>query len=97
MKIDQLQNTINSLTQSDPAQRPAGKEQTDIGGQEVVSLSKFAARIKQLAQQTEVGTSVDLDRINAIRQAIADGSYRISSEGIASGMLHPLQEAITKS
>jgi negative regulator of flagellin synthesis FlgM len=99
MKIDQIQNNVVGLKPSDATQRSDanGHSDTLAGTQDSVSLSKFATRIKQLAQQADAGSVVDRDRVNAIRQAIADGTYKISSEGIASGMLNPIQQAITKS
>jgi flagellar biosynthesis anti-sigma factor FlgM len=99
MKIDQIQNNIAGLPQSDATQRPEARGQGDTlnGTQDSVSLSKFATRIKHLAHQVDAANTVDLDRVNAIRQAIENGSYKISSEGIASSMLNPIQQAITKS
>jgi flagellar biosynthesis anti-sigma factor FlgM len=99
MKIDNIQNNVAGLPQSDTTQRPEAKGQGDTltGTQDSVSLSKFATRIKQLAQQVDAANTVDLDRVNAIRQAIENGSYKISSEGIASSILNPIQQAITKS
>ena len=99
MKIDNIQNNVPELPQSDATQRPEAKGQGDTltATQDSVSLSKFATRIKQLAQQVDAANTVDLDRVNAIRQAIENGSYKISSEDIASSMLNPIQQAITKS
>jgi flagellar biosynthesis anti-sigma factor FlgM len=99
MKIDQIQNNVAGLPQSDATQRPEARGQGDTLNTtpDSVSLSKFATRIKQLAQQVDAGNTVDLDRVNAIRQAIESGSYKISSEGIASGILNPIQQAISKS
>ena len=99
MKIDHIQNNVAGLPQSDTAQRPDGKSQSDTlnGTQDTLFLSNFAARIRQLAHQVDAGNTVDLDRVNAIRQAIENGSYKISSEGIASSMLNPIQQAIIKS
>lgn len=98
MKIDNIQTNAPGLPQSDTTQRPGARSQSDTlsGTQDSVSLSKFATRIKQLAQQVDAGNAVDLDRVNAIRQAIDNGSYKISSVGIASGMLNPIQQAISK-
>jgi len=98
MKIDHIQNNVVGLQQSDAAQRTDGKGQggTLGGTRDSVSLSRFATRIRQLAQQVDAGNSVDLDRVNAIRQAIQNGSYKISSEGIATGMLDPVTHALSK-
>ncbi|MGA7180213.1 MAG: flagellar biosynthesis anti-sigma factor FlgM [Thiobacillaceae bacterium] len=99
MKIDQIQNNVVGLTQTDAAQRPAAKNQDEAlnGAQDSISLSKLATHIRQVAHQLDAGNEVDLDRVNTIRQAIESGSYKISSERIASGMLNPIQPPVTKS
>lgn len=95
MKIDHIQNNVAGPAQSDTAQRSNGKDPDNPpdGAQDKLFLSKFTNRIRQLAHQADAAGSVDLDRVNVIRQAIESGNYRISSAGIASGMLNPIQQA----
>ena len=54
---------------------------------EDVSLSRQAKDLKQLEQQLRDYPDVDDERIEKIRQALADGSYKIDAEKLAQKML----------
>ncbi len=97
MKIDNTQTNVVGLPLNDS--RGHGKGSTDASGdvQDKVSLSDITTRIRQLGNQADSANGINLDRVNAIRQAIESGSYQISSAGIASNLLDPVQHTLSKS
>lgn len=54
---------------------------------ENVSLSSQAKNLKQLEQRLDSYPEVDDDRIEQIKSALADGSYKIDAEKLAQKML----------
>jgi flagellar biosynthesis anti-sigma factor FlgM len=87
MKIDNTQNNVVGLPLNDSrgqGKGPAG--QTDHV-QDKLSLSDLTTRIRQPGNQADGANGINLDRVNAIRQAIETGSYQISSTGIANSLL----------
>jgi negative regulator of flagellin synthesis FlgM len=73
------------------APKQAGQEQartqaTNARG-ENVNLSSQAKDLKQLEQKLGEFPEMDDDRIEQIRNALADGSYRIDAEKLAQKML----------
>lgn len=54
---------------------------------ENVQLSPEAQRLQQATEKLSQQPSVDQERVERIRQAIADGSYQVDSQRIASKLL----------
>lgn len=52
-----------------------------------VKLSAEAQSLTQLEAQIKVAPDVDSDKVNALRAAIADGSYRVDAERVADKLL----------
>lgn len=52
-----------------------------------LSLTSSAQLLKELAEAVAASPAVDRDRIDAIRQAIADGSYDVDAQRIADKLL----------
>lgn len=96
MKIENTQNNVVGLPLSDSRGQGKGPAGASGGVQDKLALSDLTTRIRQLGNQADSANSMNLDRVNAIRQAIESGSYQISSAGIASGLLDPVQQALTK-
>jgi len=63
-----------------PAQQP---QQTSVAGDEI-NLSSAAKDAERLTNLAEQGRS---DRLEAVRQAIADGTYNVSGEDIAKKLI----------
>jgi negative regulator of flagellin synthesis FlgM len=57
------------------------------GGNEEVQITSTAAQLASLGQKLGSMPAVDQNRVARITQSLADGSYSISPEKIASGLL----------
>jgi negative regulator of flagellin synthesis FlgM len=57
------------------------------GGNEEVQITSTAAQLASLGQKLSAMPAVDQNRVARITQSLADGSYSISPEKIASGLL----------
>jgi negative regulator of flagellin synthesis FlgM len=93
MKIDpglsqvSLQNPLENRSAKTPL------TQAD-GNQTAVSLSPRAAQLKALDSQLNAIPLVDRARVEQIKDAIANGQYRINTENIASGLLDSVRELL---
>lgn len=75
-------------TQSAQQQAPEqAKSQTQGARGENVNLSNQAKNLKQLEQKLGDYPEMDDNRIEQIRAALADGSYKIDAEKLAQKML----------
>lgn len=95
-----MANTINRITGNGAASVGASRtsQQTkqdaslntanpqSEGGDEV-QITNTAAKLAALGQSLSASSPVDDARVARISQALADGSYRISAQQIASGLL----------
>lgn len=89
-------NGITNSTNTNSKQTPVGSESnkktstesTNQAGQDSVFLSQEAQVLKQLEAKIADSPAVDMAKVDSIRQAIADGSYSINAESIASKMLN---------
>ena len=50
---------------------------------DVVTLTDLAARLQQLTQSVANVPVVDMHRIEAFRQSVADGSYQLDTKAVA--------------
>ena len=66
---------------------PATTANAPSGGNEEVQITSTAAQLASLGQKLSSMPAVDQNRVARITQSLADGSYSISPEKIASGLL----------
>lgn len=87
-QVNTRRNTTEQ-TQSSQKQQPAAPEQasTQAARGENVSLSNQAKGLKQLEQKLNSYPETDDERIEQIKSALADGSYKIDAEKLAQKML----------
>ncbi|MDO9104266.1 MAG: flagellar biosynthesis anti-sigma factor FlgM [Methylovulum sp.] len=52
-----------------------------------IDITKMAQGIKKAFESSSTASSVDLDRVRAVKKALADGSYPINAERIAKKMI----------
>ena len=82
----------NGPVASTLARTSAGKSTQAAGV--AVTVSNAARSLK--ADSTGAPPDVDMDKVNAMRSAIADGSYKVNPEAIADKMLSNAQEMFTR-
>lgn len=54
---------------------------------ENVSLTRTAAEMRDLEQAVHGAPDVDIERVNRLRQAIAEGTYQVDDEKLAQNLL----------
>ena len=52
-----------------------------------VQLTDTASRLAELQAEVAAAEGVDLDRVEAIRQQIADGSYEVDADRVADALM----------
>jgi len=80
-------NTVNPSSQ-DPGKTSSLEQasKAPLAG-ESVQLSKDARQLQNVADKIAHQPSVDSERVAQLKQAIADGSYQINNERVASKLL----------
>lgn len=78
------ENRADGETRGQPGARAAGGDQ--------VTLTDTARRLSELTQTVTAQPVVDRTRVDEIRAAIADGSYRVNPEQIAAKLLQAEKE-----
>lgn len=93
MKID---NSVKSATSlfSGPA-RPANGTvpQNAVVAGEKVALSPLSARLQEIASSLDT-PEVNSSRVAEIRQAIAEGRFKVNPERIADGLLDDVRQLL---
>lgn len=102
MDIKPTRQNLNGLEpnnrpkeQSQPTKTGADDTNT-IGAQpsDTVTVTDTATRIRELEATLGSLPEIDNERVAAIRQAIADGSYQVDPENIAAKLLKLEQELL---
>ncbi|HKZ16782.1 MAG TPA: flagellar biosynthesis anti-sigma factor FlgM [Geobacteraceae bacterium] len=92
MKIDNqdMLSSINlyqneQISKKDDAARP--QEKTQVQQQDRVELSTRKTEIEKLKNTVEAMPDVRTEKVEALKQQLADGSYRVESIKVAQKML----------
>mgnify|MGYP006288298907 CR=1 FL=1 len=64
----------------------------DASAGEAVSLTRTAIELQQLEAQLRDTPGVDVERVETIRRAIADGRYTIDAQGLVDSLLKSERE-----
>lgn len=80
-------NTINPNSKARPDASDADARTPASGGTDEVSLTSSAQLLKELNEAVAAAPSSNQERIDTIRQALADGLYEINSGNIADKLL----------
>ena len=74
-------------TKGDDSSSSAAAAQENPGGADTVSLTGTAAKLRQLEAALSELPVADSDRIDAVKRAVANGTYEIDPHRIAAKML----------
>ena len=78
-----------------PSHAPAARA-TDAAGTTAAERVSLSAQSRELAGMAAQAAPVDAAKVNAIRAALADGSFRASPERIADGLIASTRELFGK-
>ncbi len=70
-----------------PKQSSASTPAPSTGGPDKVTFTGDAAKLAQLDEAIQNTTGVDANRVAEIKKAIADGTFKVDSEQIASKLI----------
>ena len=80
-------------TRGDESRSAATERKTPaVLGDDRVELTDTATRLSALADDVRAASGVDLEKVEAIRQRIADGQYEIDAGQIADALIRQEQE-----
>ncbi|WP_435213445.1 flagellar biosynthesis anti-sigma factor FlgM [Luminiphilus sp. nBUS_16] len=82
--------TRNEETRGTASEAPAAA----VMGDDRVELTDTATRLNALADDVRAANGVDLEKVEAIRQRIADGDYEIDAGQIADALIRQEQELV---
>jgi negative regulator of flagellin synthesis FlgM len=91
-KIDGLPLQPGDTRATSASRRPAGNqkqaEPSNVAAGDTVSLTASARDIQHLEKTLAATPAVDQNRVDAIRKALADGSYKVDSGRVADRLMH---------
>lgn len=93
MKIENSVRPITGVATNDGQKRidsTGGAGQSSAPAQEIVHLSS----VSKQTQSAESGAVVDTARVQEIKQAISDGSFKVNPEAVADRLLETARELI---
>jgi len=79
---------------ADNNRAPAAESASPVLGDDRVELTDTASRLSALADDVRAASGVDLEKVDAIRQRIADGQYEIDAGQIADALIRQEQELV---
>lgn len=97
MKIDSSVKSLGGLaggTRKETA-KPAATAPQSSGGQSAeVELSPLSARLQEIESAMASSPVADSERVNAIRQAISAGTFKIDASKIADGLVDSVRQML---
>jgi negative regulator of flagellin synthesis FlgM len=80
-------NPIEKVRVSNPVSAGSSGATNSTARSDSVSITESARTLASLSQAVNDAPEVDMNRVSAVQQALATGSYRINPERIANNML----------
>lgn len=99
VKIDQSLKTIATPKSKDiqgGRSRTLTRQTTPDGVQDQVDLTGDAARLRELESRLAELDSANPGKIEAIRQALTDGSFKVDTEAVADGMIREALDLLSR-
>jgi negative regulator of flagellin synthesis FlgM len=100
MKInDSFKNTVSvGLDKASASKAGVGKKTESTGADskvaESVTLSPMAAQLQTLEAGLAADNVFDAEKVAAIKSAIADGRFKVSSEKVADGLIESVKDLL---
>lgn len=92
MKINSAIPSVGGTSSAGTARNPAAtRKPADSGASERVDISSLSARLQEVGAGE---AAVDIQRVAEIKQAIAEGRFKINPERIADGLLASVRDML---
>lgn len=82
-------------TEKTGAGKTAEKPQIDAKVAENVTLSPMSAQLQSLEAKITTDNVFDVEKVAAIKLAIASGQFKVSSEKVADGLIETVRDLLT--
>ncbi len=96
MKVDNSIHTISNVSSGDnkkPAEVASVVHQENLSS--IVHISPRAANLQSISEDTETSSVVDMERVQQIKQAISDGTFKVNSEVVADQLIETAKALIS--
>ena len=88
IRTNQPLTTGGNVSNTDTSKsKPASGTQSNAAESDSVSLSSQGQSVGQIHQQLAAQEAFDTEKVNAIKEAIANGSYVIDADKLAANMI----------
>lgn len=94
MKIDNNIKSTGGLFSGTPRPANGAAPQPAAVAAEKVALSPLSARLQEIASGTDSPVA-DMARVAEIKQAIAEGRFKVNPERIADGLLQDVRQMLS--
>ena len=95
MKISSTVSPLGSATNDNRTRSTAGAKRGTATADTEVSLSPLSSKLQEI-QANVSDAPVDTQRVAEIKQAIAEGRFKINPERIADGLLSSVRDLLAK-
>jgi negative regulator of flagellin synthesis FlgM len=85
--VPQSQTEATKLHQQQTEQTRERETAERAGARDTVSLTDTATRLRELEESVRSAPEVDVERVNAIREAIETGSFQVDASRVADKLL----------
>lgn len=95
MKIDNTIKSPGSVASEQKARNAReAKASSTAGTESKVELSSLAGRMQQLEQAIAQTPVVDSGKVDEIKQAIAQGQFKVNPEKVADGLIESVRQML---
>lgn len=97
MKISSTVSPVGSATNGGRSRSVAGatpRAATPAGAE--VDLSPLSSRLQEIQASVSADPVVDTKRVSEIKQAIAEGRFKVNPERIADGLIDSVRQLLAK-
>lgn len=77
------------------AKQKPDSSQSGAKATENVTLSPLAAKLQSLEAKVAASSVFDAEKVDAIKSAIANGQFQVSSEKVANGLVETVKDLLT--